>query len=665
MLDALLSRPPPRAPPTPDRAPLSTLANGQQPRSASGAVKPTTTTDAEPSPTLGLSALMSRTSGEGRLSDLAPPPPNSVLHVPVLFDERDSRTSSVSGIAISEEADEPADLRGVKNGSWVSAGSPLSRQYTVFVPEHDRYSVGGTAFGGYEGFGGGGYEGFGGGGGGRPSLAHGGGRPSIAHGGFRRRSSQVFPGRRSSIAMPSAAAPPPPPTAQADSSSGGASVNALIPAATRALMLEERVRELEARNYSLHEQIFQLRHEALSERDAKQLKQRLSAAPAPKPPSIEAGSQAGGSHHPCFGRLVADLGFKQIYVASARTLVNTVPIWSKQRPCNEGRVDEIVRLKASQPELMGPVMCFEFFAPADALAQQPSLACPQPRAIFDGQHRARAAMRLLASTEELAELEKGGAAPAAAASASASTVAQEEEEDEEETYRATGLVPLALTRDRREPKQPQPFVAGPASQYGDSPWRRRKSPMGLDNYAFFNAAPSTSSSSAPAPPPAPPPKPPPAPPRKHADFSMIVEVYPVRDESDIKRLYLEVNKGESVKEIDLPDQLAPERKLVIDGACALLQKAYPEMHKPSDRCRPPHVHRDTLRNKLFHTPAAHQAGTAEELHRMLLRVNDRLRGRPYGQWPSRVRDKPLKKAKQHGLFLGLDEYAWLDLLGQV
>ena len=139
MLDALLSRPPPRAPPTPDRAPLSTLANGHQPRSASGAVKPTTTTDAEPSPTLGLSALMSRTSGEGRLSDLAPPPPNSVLHVPVLFDERDSRTSSVSGIAISEEADEPADLRGVKNGSWVSAGSPLSRQYTVFVPEHDRY----------------------------------------------------------------------------------------------------------------------------------------------------------------------------------------------------------------------------------------------------------------------------------------------------------------------------------------------------------------------------------------------------------------------------------------------------------------------------------------------------------------------------------------------
>ena len=294
-------------------------------------------------------------------------------------------------------------------------------------------------------------------------------------------------------------------------------------------------------------------------------------------------------------------------------------------------------------------MCFEFFAPADALAQQPSLACPQPRAIFDGQHRARAAMRLLASTEELAELEKGGAAPAAA---SASTVAQEEE-DEEETYRATGLVPLALTRDRREPKQPQPFVAGPASQYGDSPWRRRKSPMGLDNYAFFNAAPSTSSSSAPAPPPAPPPKPPPAPPRKHADFSMIVEVYPVRDESDIKRLYLEVNKGESVKEIDLPDQLAPERKLV-DGACA---------YKPTRRCtsRPidagRRIHRDTLRNKLFH------AGGAPGVPRrsfILLYVNDRLRGRP-ASGQARA-DKPLK-GEQRPL-LGLDEYMARSL-GQV
>ena len=107
-------------------------------------------------------------------------------------------------------------------------------------------------------------------------------------------------------------------------------MNALIPAATRALMLEERVRELEARNYSLHEQIFQLRHEALSERDAKQLKQRLSAAPAPKPPSIEAGSQAGAHRH----SVVADLAW-----ADLRRLPHPRQHRAdlvKQRPCNGG-----------------------------------------------------------------------------------------------------------------------------------------------------------------------------------------------------------------------------------------------------------------------------------------------------------------------------------------
>ena len=37
--------------------------------------------------------------------------------------------------------------------------------------------------------------------------------------------------------------------------------------------------------------------------------------------------------------LLADFGHKKIYQASARTLVSTVPIWAKQRPCNEARVD--------------------------------------------------------------------------------------------------------------------------------------------------------------------------------------------------------------------------------------------------------------------------------------------------------------------------------------
>ena len=45
---------------------------------------------------------------------------------------------------------------------------------------------------------------------------------------------------------------------------------------------------------------------------------------------------------------------------------------------------------------MGPIMAFEFVGHEGELAL-PSVTCPQPRGLFDGQHRARAAMRLLTS----------------------------------------------------------------------------------------------------------------------------------------------------------------------------------------------------------------------------------------------------------------------------
>lgn len=153
---------------------------------------------------------------------------------------------------------------------------------------------------------------------------------------------------------------------------------------------------------------------------------------------------------------------------------------------------------------------------------------------------------------------------------------------------------------------------------------------------------------------------------QHSDFDLVVEVYPVSSEADCKRLYLEVNKAESVKEIDLPDQLAPELKAHIDGACELLHKRFPSMHKPSERCRPPHLHRDTLRNKLFQAGAARGAESPEQLLAMIMRVNEALKARLTSSWPERLRGKgkALEKAKAQGLFLGLDNYAWLDLLGE-
>lgn len=363
----------------------------------------------------------------------------------------------------------------------------------------------------------------------------------------------------------------------------------VLPPATRLLMLEEKLRESERQNQALRRQMSHLR-------------QSLA------PPHTVSTSCQTESTHPCFGELLADLGHKRIYRASARQLVNTVPIWGKQRACNEGRVDEIVRAKSHQPSLMGPVMCFEF-KPSEfdtAGLAMPSLTRPQPRAIFDGQHRARAAMRLLSSE--------------------AFTI-----DDEAPTGLAAGV---------------EVSIGCQCTTGGERP--KRSTTAGVASIAAAKSATSTATAAT-------------LRGGQFHDFDLVVEVYPVDTEREIKELYLEVNKAESVKEIDLPDAIAPQKKAHIDTAVERLRGNFPEMFKPSERCRPPHLHRDTLRNKLFHHAATTEVTNADGLYARFEQVNQRLAARPLTQWPERLR-KPLEKATAHGLFLGLDDYAWLDWL---
>lgn len=390
----------------------------------------------------------------------------------------------------------------------------------------------------------------------------------------------------------------------------------LFPASTRALMLEERLREVEQRCQSLKEQNSALRREAAIVRQEQQQQEAHRTTLALT--TSEGGTQTneGSGSHPAFGRLVADLGFKKVYVASARAFVGSVPIWSKQRPCNEDRVAEIVHAKARAPHLMGPIMVFErtdAAAPKGpngaSVAMMPSLSCPQPVGIFDGQHRARAAMRLLASEDfSISDDEK------------------DDDGNDETEEEGTGG---GETSGRSSARL---LAAAEANGTFSAGSRRRIPAMAATG-------------------------------GKHDDFEMLVEVYPVRSEQDVKRLYLEVNKGEVVKEIDLPDQLAPELKSFIDEAVATLLRRWPEMFKPSERCRPPHLHRDTLRNKLFQAHATHGATSAEALVAAVSRVNEALKARPISTWPERLRGKPMQKAKAHGCFLGLAEYSWLDMLG--
>ena len=71
-----------------------------------------------------------------------------------------------------------------------------------------------------------------------------------------------------------------------------------------------------------------------------------------------------------------------------------------------------------------------------------------------------------------------------------------------------------------------------------------------------------------------------------------------------------------------------------------------------------------LRNRLFLTPTVREVTSSDELYALIMRANEGLGKRPAKAWGERARGKPLQKAKQHGLYLGLSgDYAWLDTLG--
>jgi hypothetical protein len=81
---------------------------------------------------------------------------------------------------------------------------------------------------------------------------------------------------------------------------------------------------------------------------------------------------------------------REIYVASARTFLSHVPLWLEQRPCDMSRVQEIVKQKKDAPIFPGVISVFQY--PPDVST---SIAVPQTRAIFDGQHRCLAILAIL------------------------------------------------------------------------------------------------------------------------------------------------------------------------------------------------------------------------------------------------------------------------------
>jgi hypothetical protein len=148
------------------------------------------------------------------------------------------------------------------------------------------------------------------------------------------------------------------------------------------------------------------------------------------------------------------------------------------------------------------------------------------------------------------------------------------------------------------------------------------------------------------------------------DFDRIlVEVYPptpregADEESHARDLFLEVNKAEPVKLVDLPGMAKAADRKVIDEGADRLQERFPDMFSHSQRCRSPHLNIDNLRDALFASNVLqrHSLRTPKALEEWMMGQNELLAAK-YQAEENRlmVPATALKKAEKYHFYLGLD-----------
>jgi hypothetical protein len=146
------------------------------------------------------------------------------------------------------------------------------------------------------------------------------------------------------------------------------------------------------------------------------------------------------------------------------------------------------------------------------------------------------------------------------------------------------------------------------------------------------------------------------------DFDKIlVEVYPPKDgvdeESHAKDLFLEVNKAEPVKMVDLPGMAKASDRKVIDEGADRLQERFPDMFSHSQRCRSPHLNIDNLRDALFASNVIqkHSLKTPKALEDWMMNQNMILATKFQAEENRLlVPATALKKAEKYEFYLGLD-----------
>lgn len=154
---------------------------------------------------------------------------------------------------------------------------------------------------------------------------------------------------------------------------------------------------------------------------------------------------------------------------------------------------------------------------------------------------------------------------------------------------------------------------------------------------------------------------------------IIVEVYPepVQVGSDdteagndkfAEKVFVEINKAEPVKLIDMPGVASAADRKIITEAMEDLSANYPSMFSPSQRCRVPNVNIDNLRSAVFgaNILKRHKLTTSKKLLDWLLEQNAAL-GEEYEsskEKQSLISNKQWAKASTNNFYLGL-ESSWL------
>lgn len=147
--------------------------------------------------------------------------------------------------------------------------------------------------------------------------------------------------------------------------------------------------------------------------------------------------------------------------------------------------------------------------------------------------------------------------------------------------------------------------------------------------------------------------------------NILVEVYPEPPEhpNHAQELFLEVNKAEPVKLVDMPGVAKSSDRKLLTEAAQHLADHFPSMFSASQKCRVPHLNLDNLRDALFAARVLpkHKIKTTTALVEWLLEQNEVLQKKYQtdAEAQALVSATALKKAHKFEFYLGLDS-SWYN-----